>query len=64
MSKSEKGPSGERSKTTGADRDKLFSELETKLLAAVRSRRGDVLPRRTIEEIGLLVDDYYNRWKQ
>ena len=64
MSKSEKGSSGERSKTSREDRDKLFSELETKLLAAVRSRRGDVLPRKTIEEIGSVVDDYYNRWKQ
>lgn len=64
MSKSEKGPSEKRSNTTREDRDKLFGELETKLLATVRSRKGDTLPRKTIEEIGLVVDDYYNRWKQ
>jgi hypothetical protein len=38
--------------------------LETKLLATVRSRKGDMLPRKTIEEIGSIIDDYYSRWKQ
>jgi hypothetical protein len=55
---------GERLETAREDRDKLFSELETKLLATVRSRRSDVLSRKTIEEIESMIDEYYNRWKQ
>jgi hypothetical protein len=63
MSKTEKGHIGERPKTAREDRDNLFSELETKLLAVARSFGGASLSSRAAKAIETIIDDYFKRWK-
>lgn len=64
MSEREVEHTRKRSEILGEDRDRLFSELETRFLTIVRSRSGDTLPRKAIREIESLLDDYYKRWKK
>jgi len=63
MSKTEKGHIGERPKTAREDRDKLFGEMETRLLAVARSAGGLSLSSRAAKEIETIIDDYFKRWK-
>ena len=61
MSETEKGPIGERPKTSREDKDKLFSELETKLLAVARSASGTSLSPKAAKEVETIIDEYYKK---
>ena len=63
MSKREKGFVGERFEATREDRGRLFSELETKLLAIIRSYGKGALSSKTIKEIESVINEFYGRWK-
>jgi hypothetical protein len=51
-----------RSGIAGEHRDILLRELESKIIALTASVSG-ALPKKTVDEIEKIIDEYHRRWK-